>query len=155
MRTWTSLYLGIIVIFVCLLSGCAPDAVDSYGRPIEISNYRGKWVVINYWATWCSPCIQEIPDLNKLAKYYKDKVVVLGVTIDNINNAALQALGQGYQVEYPFLRSFPIEKWGGKPRAIPVTYILDPKGRLYKTLTGRQTLANFQAVMNLPDITYD
>jgi thiol-disulfide isomerase/thioredoxin len=154
MRTRKLLLSLLFFPLLLLLNGCSPDAIDSYGHPIRISNYRGKWVVINYWATWCSPCIQEIPDLNKLAEYYKDKVVVLGVTIDNLNNAALQGLAQGYQVKYPFLRYFPIEKWGGKPNTVPITYILSPKGRLYKTLVGPQKLINFQSIMQLPPITY-
>jgi thiol-disulfide isomerase/thioredoxin len=146
------------LIILCssyLLTGCAPDAVDIYGRPIRISDYRGKWVVINYWATWCSPCIAEIPDLNKLARYYKGKVVVLGVNISNLTNQELKDLREDYEVEYPFLSHFPIEKWGGEYENIPVTYILNPKGKLYQTLTGPQTLANFQAIMNLPPITYE
>jgi thiol-disulfide isomerase/thioredoxin len=155
MKTGKFFLIIIILYLTGLVSGCAPDSIDDYGHPIRISDYRGKWVVINYWATWCNPCIREIPALNDLAKYYKDKVVVLGVNVDNLSNQILRNLGQDYRVKYPFLRAFPIQRWGGKPQSIPVTYILDPKGRLYKTLTGPQTLANFQAAMNLPSITYE
>lgn len=149
--------LKFMLIVACLftLVGCAPDATDIYGRPINISNYRGKWVVINYWATWCGPCMQEIPELNQLATNYKNDVVVLGVNYDGLNNTVLRSLAQGYQVQYYFLKAFPISKWGENPKSLPVTYIIDPKGNLYKTLLGPQTLANFQAAMNLPNISYD
>lgn len=149
------LAISFTMILIALLSGCAPDAVDSNGKPIRMSDYRGKWVVIHYWATWCSPCIQEIPDLIKLAKYYKSKVVVLGVNVDQLSNPVLNNLAQGYQVNYPFLQQFPIEKWGGKPEKLPVTYIFDRSGRLFATLLGPQKLQNLQTTMNLPDITYD
>src|SRR5262245_11942734 len=151
-RTRKSFLSLLVLSLISLIYGCAPDAVDSYGHPISISNYRGKWVVINYWATWCAPCIQEIPELNKLIEHYKDKVMVLGVTVDNLNNAALRGLAQGYRVQYPFLRTFPIERWGGKPHSVPVTYIINPKGKLYQTLVGPQKLADFQRVMQLPPI---
>jgi thiol-disulfide isomerase/thioredoxin len=147
--------LIITVVFSMLICACAPDAVDSHGRPIRISDYQGKWVVINYWATWCGPCIQEIPDLNKLAKYYRDKVVVLGVNFDQLNNAILNDLAQEYGVSYLFLSRFPIEKWSEKPVTIPVTYILDPHGKLFKILKGPQKIENFQSLMSLPPINYD
>lgn len=155
MWTGKSLKFSLILITALFISGCAPDAVDSFGHPIRISDYRGKWVVINYWASWCGECIQEIPELNKLVRYYKDKVVVLGVTVDNFDNMALRTLGEGYRVEYPLLLHFPIEKFGLKPHSLPVTYILDPNGKLYKVLTGPQKFENFQAVMKLPPISYD
>lgn len=139
---------------VLMLVGCGPDAVDIYGRPINISNYRGRWVVIHYWATWCDPCITEIGELIKLKTYYP-QVVILGVNPDNLSNSVLQNLAQQYGVNYDFLSKFPIEDWGGRmPTDLPVTFIISPKGRLYETLKGPQTLSNFQSVLNLPPITY-
>ncbi|MBA2653685.1 MAG: TlpA family protein disulfide reductase [Gammaproteobacteria bacterium] len=155
MRTRKFVSVFFILSMLIFFEGCTPDALDIYGRPIRISDYRGKWIVINYWATWCVPCIQEIPELNKLAKYYKHKVIVLGVNVDNLSDSVLRNLSQGYQVNYPFLSSFPIEKWGGKPDDLPVTYIIDPHGKLSHTLHGPQKLENFQAVMSLPAVTYD
>src|SRR5262245_56226241 len=105
MKTGKFFSIAIILYFTYVLSGCAPDSVDAYGHPIRISNYRGKWVVINYWATWCTSCVSEIPALNDLAKYYQDKVVVLGVNVDDLSNQTLRNLGRDYRVKYPFLRS--------------------------------------------------
>lgn len=155
MKTRKSIFLGLFLAVTLCTIGCAPDAVDSNGRPIRIADYQGRWVVINYWATWCNPCIQEIPALIKLRTYYRDKVIVLGVNVDNLSDPVLNNLAEGYQVNYPFLNHFPIERWGGKNSSdIPVTYIIDPKGKLYQTLKGPQNLQNFQSVMNLPDIVY-
>lgn len=148
-------YLTLLIICVALL-GCQPKVVDSFGRPIQMSAYSGKWVVIHYWATWCSPCIGEIPELIKLKTYYPKQVVVLGVNIDHLDNAVLRELAGDYRVNYPLLREFPIEHWASKPPStLPVTYIISPKGELYQTLLGPQKFENFQAVMNLPPITYN
>jgi thiol-disulfide isomerase/thioredoxin len=152
MKRWQSI---IFLFLLLLLSGCGPDAIDMYDRPITLSNYKGKWIVINYWTTWCAPCIQEISALNTLAKYYKDDVIVFGVNPDNLNPNVLMNLTDNYHVHYLFLRSFRVEKWGGKVRQLPVTFILDRKGRLYKTLQGPQTLQNLKAIMNLPEVTYN
>jgi hypothetical protein len=68
----------------------------------------------------------------------------------------LQKLGQGYGINYPLLKQFPIEKYAGrKPINLPMTFIISPKGKLYTTLSGMQTLANFQSIMSLPPIRYD
>jgi thiol-disulfide isomerase/thioredoxin len=146
--------IWISLLLVVFLSACKPDAVDIYGRPIQMSNYKGRWVVINYWATWCTPCISEIAELIKLKTYYP-QVVILGVNPDNLDKNVLQQLSQDYGVNYDFLTEFPIEDWGGKkPTDLPVTFIISPKGKLYQTLVGPQTLSSFQSVMNLPPITY-
>lgn len=143
-----------IIVMSFMLSGCHPDAMDIYGRPINISSYRGRWVVINYWATWCAPCISEIGELIKLKTYYP-QVVVLGVNPDNLDKSVLQDLVQEYNINFDILTSFPIEDWGGKfPTDLPTTFIISPKGKLYQTLTGPQTLSNFQSVMSLPPISY-
>ncbi len=149
------LFPFLLIAILISLFGCKPDAMDDYGQPISISNYRGKWVVINYWATWCAPCINEIPDLIKLKKFYGDKVVVLGVNLDNLDNRVLRSLGDEYEVNYPLLNNFPIEKWAKRPQKLPMTYIFNPQGKLAYTLNEQQTLINFQKLMNLPAISYD
>jgi len=144
------------ILAILILAGCHPDAVDSAGRSISLSDYKGRWVVINYWTTWCAPCIAENPDLVKLAKYYSAQVVVLGVNLDHLDNRVLQDLRQKYRINYPLLGSFPIEKFGAaQPTSLPITFIFNPEGKLYTTLSGQQTLTNFQAVLSLPPITYN
>jgi cytochrome c biogenesis protein CcmG, thiol:disulfide interchange protein DsbE len=65
------------------------------GRPISLSNFGGKVLVLNFWATWCPPCVEEMPSLNKFAAAFKDKgVVVLGVSVDKDANAYKQFIRQ-------------------------------------------------------------
>lgn len=140
---------------VFYLMGCKPDAVDSSGKPIKISDYRGKWVIIQYWATWCPPCLNQISELNKIVTYYRNHVVVLGVNYDHLADAILQGLKQDYQVKYPLLSNFPIENWGvNKVTNIPVIYILNPQGRLQYTFMNVQSFDSLQKTLNLPPINF-
>lgn len=145
----------IILLLSSLLIGCGGrDAVDIYGRPVSLSNYKGRWVVITYWTTWCADCINEIGELIKLKNLYP-QVVILGINPDNLDNKVLQDLVQEYNINFDVLSKFPIEDWGGKtPAQLPTTFIFNPKGELYQTLLGPQKLANFQSIMNLGPPVY-
>lgn len=154
MQSWRSLWLALLICFMSLTAGCKPESVDIYGRPIRLSDYRGKWVVIHYWTTWCAPCIQQIPELIKLVQYYPKQTVVLGVNPDNLDNKVLQELAEEYQINYAFLKQFPIEKLGGKKSDLPVTYIINPQGKLVNTITTPLKLSDFQTILNLPPIAY-
>jgi thiol-disulfide isomerase/thioredoxin len=153
MKSWKSI---VLLFFIVLLSACGrPDATDIYSRPIKFSDFGGKWIVINYWATWCAPCIQQLSVLNSLAKNYPGQLVVFGVNSDNIDSSALPALSDSYQVGFLFLRYLPMTRWSPNRYPLPVTYILDKKGHLYKILQGFQTLEAFKSTMGLPDVIPD
>lgn len=148
-----------IIMLLCItvvLFGCKPDAVDSSGKPIKISNYRGKWVIIQYWATWCAPCMNQISELNKLVGYYKNHVVVLGVNYDHLADPILHNLKDQYEVKYALLNNFPIENFGAsKVNKIPMLFILNPKGHLQYTFDTIQTFQDLQKLLNLPPINYE
>ncbi|MEJ2317525.1 MAG: TlpA disulfide reductase family protein, partial [Gammaproteobacteria bacterium] len=82
---------------------------DLENRLHKLSEYRGKWVVVNYWATWCSPCRDEIPDLVDFHEKHKaDKAVVLGVNHEYATLGELRKFKREYQITYPLLRSSPV-----------------------------------------------
>ena len=66
---------------------------DLEGKPVSLSDYRGKWVIVNYWATWCPPCLEEIPDLVDLYENNRDKLVVLGVDHEEVTRPLGGRLG--------------------------------------------------------------
>ena len=84
--------------------GAAPDFTlpDLQGKPIRLSDYRGKVVVIDFWATWCPPCIFQIPELNKLAAAHREKgdVVVIGVSVDADGRPVVAPWVEEHAVEY-------------------------------------------------------
>lgn len=107
----------------------------------------GTWRVINYWALWCTPCREEIPELNKLA--HEAGVTVLGVNFDNKQGDALSADISALNIEFPQLTEDPAGRLGTeRPQVLPTTLIVDPAGQLVLTLTGPQTETDLLAALD-------
>lgn len=125
-----------------LLSCSKPVATfyDDQGNTVNFVDYRGKWIVINYWASWCASCLQEIPELNTLATTQKN-VVIYGVNYDAVSNEAqLQKIVQRLNIKFPTLLTDPATYFGVKHiPALPATLLIDPQGNLKKILLGAQT----------------
>ncbi len=141
-----------LVLLFCLLSLTActktADAEDSQGNPIRLADYKGKWVAVNYWASWCKPCLTELPELNALHLSNPDKVVVLGVSFDPLSNAEIQTFSQKLAINFPMLKQFPIEKFGiDNIETLPITFVIAPDGKLAKKLYGPQTQASLLKAM--------
>lgn len=126
-----------------LLAGCQPTPPDDAAL---IQSLRGQWLVINYWAQWCKPCIEEIPELNALDSEY-EHVAVLGVNYDGTTGAELQRQERTLGVAFPTLREDPAALLGQpRPTVLPTTLILNPEGDIVATLVGPQTLESLVAV---------
>ena len=122
----------------------ALGACDSPENPATDTSlaqqYHGRWVVINYWAQWCKPCIAEIPELNALDEKYP-QVAVLGVNYDGAVGDVLDKQLKTLGVAFPTLPQDPAAELGSpRPIVLPTTLILDPDGKLVHTLVGPQTL---------------
>jgi len=124
------------------------DIVDFSINDIEdkthkLSDYRGKWVVVNYWATWCPPCLEEIPDLSDFHDRHKDKdAVVLGINTETLSKTRLADFSDSYLISYPVLRgsSDPSAEYMlGPVPALPTTYIVSPSGRVLARNVGPLT----------------
>jgi thiol-disulfide isomerase/thioredoxin len=105
------------------------EGVD--GREYSLSDYRGKWVVVNYWATWCPPCLEEIPELVHFHEQHKDKdAVVLGVNMEDIDKDALAQFVEENFITYPVLRQKPGMTAVGPVPGLPTTYLVSPEGEV-------------------------
>lgn len=110
---------------------------DLDGRTSRLSDYRGKVVVLNFWATWCAPCVQEMPSLNRLSETFGLKgVTVLAVSVDDDEQALRQFVAKN-QLKMAVLRD-PDHKVSASYRTFkyPETYILDRQGRLVQKVIG-------------------
>jgi peroxiredoxin len=134
----------VILLFVLLVSintACAPNdhptapdftLLDLNGNRISLSDYEGKVLFLNIWATWCAPCRAEIPDFIDVYRDYKDKgLEIIGVSVDTVSPNRVRQFVEMNGMNYPvvmFNREFLRDYQPGQ--AIPTTIIIDRKGRL-------------------------
>jgi thiol-disulfide isomerase/thioredoxin len=117
------------------------------GEPLALSEFRGQWVVLNYWATWCAPCRKEIPELSELHQQRED-ITVLGIAYEDVDAEMFEEFLQEFFVSYPILVAdvYQPPQPFGAPRVLPTTIILDPSGRSVKAFLGpvtRQDIETF------------
>ena len=111
------------------------------GKPHKLSDYRGKWVVVNFWATWCPPCLAEIPELVNFHEDHQHKdAVVLGINFEDIDYETLKIFVDDYFINYPVLQEKPGAKsvLGDIP-GLPTTFIISPKGEIVARQVGSVT----------------
>ena len=110
---------------------------DTEGETHTLSQYKGKWVLVNFWATWCPPCRKEIPDLSDY-HLENDDAVVIGVNYEpGLKDERLKKFIAVYLVTYPVTRvNDEIIKALGEPRGLPTSILIDPQGNIAKRLTG-------------------
>ena len=106
------------------------DLVDTSGKPQRLADFKGRWVVLNFWATWCVPCIQEIPEIAAFRHDHPD-VVVIGVAIDAEDSAKVRAFAKKVGHDYALvLSNDAVEHQLGAPKALPTTRVYDPSGKV-------------------------
>ena len=104
---------------------------DLSGRPLSSADWKGKVVLVNFWATWCPPCLAEIPDLIALQNKYRDQLVVVGISEDEISPEVVKQFADERKINYPIAMTTPAlqERFTGIV-ALPTTFVLDPDGRI-------------------------
>ncbi len=130
-----------------------PQAVDFTlpdvdGKPVRLSSYRNRWVVVNFWATWCAPCLREIPELSWVHEKYNTKVVVIGVNYETISRIKLKRFMQKHNIDYPVVQISdqplsPFEPLIG----LPSTFFVDPQGNYVARHTGVVTASKIKKLL--------
>ena len=111
------------------------------GQTQALSQFRGKSLVVNFWATWCPPCREEMPELSQFHQKYQDKnVVVLGLAIDDLEN--VQAFNQTQAVSYPLLADNDTamalsQNLGNDRGVLPYTVVIRPDGSIAEVFFGQ------------------
>jgi thiol-disulfide isomerase/thioredoxin len=121
------------LIFLALvsLSAQAFTLVDSKGKAHSLAQYKGKWVLVNFWATWCPPCLEEIPDLIALHENKKNNLVVLGVAMDYRDAKTVSQFSDQLMVSYPIiLGDQKSAAQVGTIPGLPTTYLYNPQGKV-------------------------
>jgi thiol-disulfide isomerase/thioredoxin len=138
----------------------SPDKVKDFptlevetfaGDRWTLAERRGKWVVVNFWATWCNPCLKEIPDLDAFDKSRGD-VDVIGMDYEEIERPDMEAFLKAHSFSYPIaivdvykgLPDFPI------PRGLPMTYLIAPDGKVAKEFLGPVDMKELEKLVGPP-----
>ncbi len=111
-------------------------------QSFDISHYQGKWVILNYWAEWCLPCLKEIPELNQLQQDHGDELAVIAVNFDRIQGKELTELAKRMGIRFEILHQDPADALRlSRPASLPTTYVFNREGKLSSKLVGPQTSA--------------
>lgn len=124
---------------------------DIQGKTQRLVDYRGKWVLVNFWATWCPPCQEETPDLIELHKAHKNSdLVVIGIALDSTRAAVAEFVSK-YAIPYPIIFSSytTAETEVGTVDALPTSYLYDPSGKQVIFQEGMVSRADVEAFLFL------
>jgi peroxiredoxin len=116
------------------------DVTDTDGKRHRLADYRGKWVVVNFWATWCTPCIKEIPEIADFRRANAQRAVVLGIALDVDDAEKTKRFAAEFGHDYPLvLEDDATEKQFGRAKGLPTTFIYGPDGKRAWDRTGTVT----------------
>ncbi|WP_185266903.1 TlpA family protein disulfide reductase [Halopseudomonas xiamenensis] len=136
MKAW---FCGGMLAVILALGGCSEQQwLDHQGNSLSHADLQDQWVVVNYWAEWCAPCLHELPEFNRLAE--RPEVTVLGVNYDGVSGDALLALAQKMDIQFAVMGQDFADSLGlERPQVLPTTYVFNPQGELQHSLPGPQT----------------
>jgi thiol-disulfide isomerase/thioredoxin len=142
-----------LVIFAFLLCPLVAQAdiflQDIQGNDIALSSLKGKWVFINYWASWCQPCLDEIPVFNRFYDENKTGAVAMfAVNYDGWSRTRQERFIKKFDIQYPSLNHNTGKRLHlGDISVVPVTFVFDPNGEYSTTLYGGQTMDNLKEII--------
>ncbi len=120
---------------------------DLNGKMVNLSDFKGKVVILDFWATWCPPCVIEIPHFIELYEQYKDQgFAMVGISLDRQGVSVVESFAQKHGVNYPILMNDGrTDKAYGGITYIPTTFVIDAAGNIRQKYVGYQDKAVFEA----------
>jgi peroxiredoxin len=148
MRFSSLLLAGFLALCSVAASAVEFSMKDLKGQTHRLTDYRGKWVLVNFWATWCPPCQQETPELVALHNAHQAKdLVVLGVALDS-RKKDVEKFVTKYQVSYTMgVGDYKMAAQLGEVEALPTTFLIDPTGKLVGFQEGMITRSAIESFL--------
>lgn len=122
------------------------------GKTFNLADHKGNWVILNFWATWCSPCIKELPELSRFVSAHRN-VRAIGLAYEDTEADEIRAFLARHPVSFPIAQvdTFDPPKSLQVPRGLPTTYLIAPDGSIAKTFTGPIDEAMLRAATGIKD----
>ena len=148
----------ISILFLALVANAAVAATAAKpalvvttldGKTFDLSRQSGKWVIVNFWATWCSPCLKELPDISAFVAAHKDKVAAIGLDFEDADKADIEKFLKAHPLSYPVAqvdindppKDFEV------PKGLPNTYVIAPDGHVAKAFLGPVSVKDLDAAI--------
>jgi thiol-disulfide isomerase/thioredoxin len=119
------------------------------GATFDLSKQSGKWVIVNFWATWCSPCLKELPDISAFVAAHKDKVAAIGLDFEDADKQDVDDFLKKHPLSYPVAQvdiDNPPKDFDA-PKGLPNTYVIAPDGHVAKAFLGPITTKDLEAAV--------
>ncbi len=149
-------FLALVLVLLLPFSQAGADKLvnftlrDLSDREISATNFRGKWLILNFWATWCSPCMQEIPELVLFQKKNREKIQIVGIAFEETSVNTIRQYAKKMNINYPILivgsqPLIPMEPLKG----LPSTFLISDKGELVDRHLGLISLEKLDKWINM------
>lgn len=165
-KKWITVVLAAfaLIVSLCFFAGCAEKTAKKTtvkkaewgnasdftlkkvgGGTFTLSSLQGKVILLNFWATWCGYCVDEIPDLISLKDTYGKDLEIVGVSMDDKGEAAVKPFAEKAKINYVLvLADDKISKQYGNIRGLPTTFIIDRAGNISDKIIGSQSKEEFE-----------
>lgn len=145
-KLWSCLAASLLL--AVSMSACAADfsLTDIAGKTHRLADYRGKWVLVNFWATWCPPCLNEVPELIALHGAHKDRdLVVIGVALDSTRSSVIE-FSSREKINYPMIiGNHRMAEQIGEVGVLPTSYLYSPDGKRVASQAGEVNRADIES----------
>ena len=139
--TWRLDWRLLLALWLALVSAANAEGLNFTlpgldGRPVRLADFRGQWVIVNFWASWCTPCLLEMPELESFHQTQRSRAVVIGVNFENLGPSEIRFFAERLGVTFPIVLSAGKLIPGFPLNGLPTTFLVSPSGALADSYLG-------------------